>query len=65
LPVRRWDKSTRPPRLGRCRNRPRSGNTKPFTVKLTQLIELDTEPVDEFCLEGEQSYERMIRSRGK
>jgi hypothetical protein len=39
--------------------------TKPFTVKLTQVIELDTELVDEFCLEGEQSYERMIRSRGK
>jgi len=39
--------------------------TRPFTVKLTQLIELDTDLVDEFCLEGEQSYERMIRSRGK
>jgi len=39
--------------------------TRPFTVKLTQLIELNTELVDEFCLEGEQSYERMIRSRGK
>ena len=39
--------------------------TKPFTVRLTQLIELDTELVDEFCAEGEQSYERMIRSRGK
>jgi hypothetical protein len=39
--------------------------TRPFTVKLTQVIELDTELVDEFCLEGEQSYERMIRSRGK
>jgi len=39
--------------------------TRPFTVKLTQLIELDTELVDEICAEGEQSYERMIRSRGK
>jgi hypothetical protein len=39
--------------------------SQPFTVKLTQLIELDTELVDEVCLEGEQSYERMIRSRGK
>jgi hypothetical protein len=38
---------------------------KPFTVKLTQVIELDTELVDEFCLEGEQSLERMLRSRGK
>ena len=33
--------------------------TKPFTVKLTQVIELDTELVDEFCAEGEQSYERI------
>jgi len=39
--------------------------SKPFTVKLTQVIELDTELVDEFCLEGEQSYERMLKSRGK
>ena len=39
--------------------------TRPFTVKLTQSIELDTELVDEICAEGEQSYERMIRSRGK
>jgi len=39
--------------------------SKPFTTKLTQLIELDTELVDEICAEGEQSYERMIRSRGK
>jgi hypothetical protein len=39
--------------------------TRPFTVNLTQLIEPDTELVDEFCLENEKSYERMIRSRGK
>jgi hypothetical protein len=39
--------------------------TKPFTVMLTQDIELDTDLVDEFCLENEKSYERMIRSRGK
>jgi hypothetical protein len=39
--------------------------TKPFTVKLTQDLEPDTELVDEFCLENEKSYERMIRSRGK
>jgi hypothetical protein len=38
--------------------------TKPFTVKLSQHIELDTELVDEFCLENEKSYERMQRSRG-
>jgi hypothetical protein len=39
--------------------------TKPFTVKLTQTLEADTELVDEFCLENEKSYERMQRSRGK
>jgi hypothetical protein len=39
--------------------------TRPFTVNLVQLIEPDTELVDEFCLEGEKSYERMLRSRGK
>jgi hypothetical protein len=39
--------------------------TKPFTVKMSQNIEVDTELVDEFCLENEKSYERMIRSRGK
>jgi hypothetical protein len=39
--------------------------TKPFTVKLAQSLEVDTELVDEFCLENEKSYERMQRSRGK
>ena len=39
--------------------------TKPFTVGLTQTIELDTDLIDEFCLENEKSYERMQRSRGK
>jgi hypothetical protein len=39
--------------------------TRPWTVKLIQNIELDTELVDEFCLENEKSYERMQRSRGK
>ena len=38
--------------------------TKPFTVNLSQHIELDTDLVDEFCLENEKSYERMQRSRG-
>jgi hypothetical protein len=38
--------------------------TKPFTINLSQHIELDTELVDEFCLENEKSYERMQRSRG-
>ena len=39
--------------------------TKPFTVTMTQNIELDTDLIDEFCLENEKSYERMQRSRGK
>jgi hypothetical protein len=39
--------------------------TKPFTVTLTQNIELDTDLIDEFCLENEKSYDRMIRSRDK
>jgi hypothetical protein len=39
--------------------------SKPFTVDLTQDIELDTDLIDEFCLENEKSYERMQRSRGK
>jgi len=39
--------------------------TRPWTVSLRQAIELDTELVDEFCLENEKSYERMQRSRGK
>ena len=38
--------------------------TKPFTINLSQHIEIDTELVDEFCLENEKSYERMQRSRG-
>ena len=39
--------------------------TRPFTVNLSQHIELNTELIDEFCTENEKSYERMIRSRGK
>jgi hypothetical protein len=39
--------------------------TRPFTVRMDQTIELDTDLIDEFCLENEKSYERMIRSRGK
>ena len=38
-------------------------DTRTFTVKTTQNIEIDTELVDEFCLENEKSYERMQRSR--
>ena len=37
--------------------------TRPWTVSMTQDIELDTELIDEFCLENEKSYERMQRSR--
>ena len=39
--------------------------TRPWTVKMTQNIELDTELVDEFCLENEKSYQRMQTTRGK
>ena len=37
--------------------------TRPWTVRMDQSIELDTDLIDEFCLENEKSYERMIRSR--
>jgi hypothetical protein len=33
--------------------------TRPWTVNMAQKIELDTELIDEFCLENEKSYERM------
>ena len=33
--------------------------TRPWTVKMTENIELDTELIDEICLENEKSYERM------
>ena len=33
--------------------------TKPWTVRMTQKLELDTELVDEICLENERSYQRM------
>jgi hypothetical protein len=39
--------------------------TRPWTVSLTQILALDMELIDEFCLENENSYERMQRSRGK
>ena len=39
--------------------------TRPWTVKMVQTIELDTELVDEFCLENEKSYQRMQTTRGK
>jgi hypothetical protein len=39
--------------------------TRPWTVKTTQAIQLDTELIDEFCLENEKSYQRMQRPGGK
>jgi hypothetical protein len=39
--------------------------TRPWTVKLTQGIELDTELIDEFCLENEKSYQSMRAVRDK
>jgi hypothetical protein len=39
--------------------------TRPWTVSMTQNIALDMELMDEFCLENEKSYQRMINSRGK
>jgi hypothetical protein len=39
--------------------------THPWTVKMTQKIELDTELIDEFCLENEKSYERIQAMRPK
>jgi len=40
--------------------------TRPWTVKLTENIELDTELIDEICLENEKSYDRMksVRTTG-
>ena len=39
--------------------------TRPWTVSLQQTIAVDMELIDEFCLENEKSYQRMIDSRGK
>jgi hypothetical protein len=42
--------------------------TRPWTISLTQALELDTELVDEFCLENEKSYQHMqaaAAARGK
>jgi hypothetical protein len=33
--------------------------TRPWAVKFTQAIQLDTELIDEFCLENEKSWQRM------
>ena len=39
--------------------------TRPWTVKMVQGIELDTELIDEFCLENEKSYQSMQAVRPK
>jgi hypothetical protein len=39
--------------------------TRPWTVNLVQEIEIDTELIDEFCIENEKSYQRMQTTRGK
>ena len=39
--------------------------TKPFTVNLLQVIELNTELVEEFCLENEKTYQHLLKARGK
>jgi hypothetical protein len=39
--------------------------TRPWTVKMSQNLELNTELIDEFCLENEKSYERMQAIRSK
>jgi len=39
--------------------------TRPWTVKMTQSLELDTELMDEFCLENEKSYQRLQAVRPK
>ena len=39
--------------------------TRPWTVSLTQSLALDLELIDEFCLENEKSYERMISEPGQ
>jgi hypothetical protein len=39
--------------------------TRPFTINLTQNTEVDTELVDEFCLQNEKSYQRMQNGRWK
>jgi hypothetical protein len=39
--------------------------TRPWTVKMVQKIELDTELIDEVCLENEKSYQRLQAVRPK
>jgi hypothetical protein len=39
--------------------------TRPWTVKMVQKVELDTELIDEICLENEKSYQRLQSVRPK
>jgi hypothetical protein len=39
--------------------------TRPWTVKMVQGLELNTELIDEICLENEKSYQRMQAVRPK
>ena len=37
--------------------------TRPWTVSIKQALELDTELIDEFCLENEKSWQHMQAAR--
>jgi hypothetical protein len=39
--------------------------TRPWTVKLIETLEVDTELIDEICLENEKSYDRLQTIRDK
>ena len=39
--------------------------TKPWTVRMTQKLELDTELIDEICLENEKFEEFVDKQRPK
>jgi len=39
--------------------------TRPWTASITQALQLDTELVDEICLENEKSYQRLQAVRAK
>ena len=39
--------------------------TRPFTVRMDQTIEPDTDLIDEICLENEKSYQRLQAVRKK
>jgi hypothetical protein len=39
--------------------------TRPWTVSMRQALQVDTELIDEFCLENEKSYRRMQAASGR